>query len=72
MNGIDSTSDQGTRFCLTCEKAAADGWSGQKASHCPGCHREWTGLTEAHCASCHRHFATVELFDAHREHGATK
>lgn len=34
---------------------------------CSGCGAHWTALGAAHCAACHVLFATVALFDAHRD-----
>ncbi len=40
---------------------------------CGGCPTRWTAPNAAHCGKCHRLFATVSLFDKHRdqrgEHG---
>jgi formate dehydrogenase maturation protein FdhE len=34
-----------------------------------GCGASWTGLAYAHCAVCHTTYATVRLFDLHRDGG---
>jgi hypothetical protein len=38
----------------------------KKAHSCGGCSTTWNSLRYAHCGKCHITFATVRLFDDHR------